>query len=118
MSNAQKPAQPSLSKPGAASADASKAEAPDALPPPVQKTPEELLKALPIPSQQGLRRFHKAGANVLWEIRLAASSLSIRSGGGWAQGSSSTKEFETDADAAREAEKLIAAKLAEGYAEV
>ncbi len=92
--------------------------APKAEPPPAKALPSlgDAAKTLPISVRPGQRRFQKD--QLIWEITLSASQVSLRSGQGWTQGNSSTQDFGNETDAARHTEQLIAQKLSEGYSEV
>lgn len=81
--------------------------------------PEELLALPAVPSISKRRFEFVAGAsNKFWEIAVSGREHTIRFGRIGTNGQSQTKEFPTEAAAAKDAERLIAEKTRKGYCEI
>ncbi len=68
---------------------------------------------------KSIRRFEfvDAGSSKFWEIQVEGNEFHVRWGRIGADGQTQTKSFSSDADATRQAQKLIDEKLKKGYIE-
>ncbi|MGC4114615.1 MAG: WGR domain-containing protein [Myxococcales bacterium] len=103
-----------------APAPAAKAAAAPAPAPAPAAKPAPAPAAAPAVSAGGTRRFEFAegGSSKFWEITISGDSHTVRFGKIGTPGQEKTKTFGSDAEAQKDAEKLVAEKTKKGYAEV
>ena len=64
-----------------------------------------------------MKKYYEFGTQKFWEITHEGTTVSVRFGKLGVQGQTTVKEFDTEAEAAKHAEKMIAEKTKKGYLE-
>ena len=64
-----------------------------------------------------MKKYYEFGTQKFWEITQEGSTVSVRFGKLGVQGQTTVKEFDTEAEAVKHADKMIAEKTKKGYEE-
>ena len=64
-----------------------------------------------------MKKYYEFGNQKFWEINHEGTSVSVRFGKLGVQGQTTVKSFDTEAEAIKHAEKMIAEKTKKGYEE-